>query len=124
MRNTLFTCSVCKNIFRSRHDLNNHVKSDHQSSVKVKFQNGEMTKVKRTDDNGFQCGCGKSFKLPNSLRRHAKKCNGELAELKEEKGGAESMNVNDFDASEFMDVDDRVVPGDCLGALLSHKSCL
>src|SRR5436190_12075861 len=110
MTNTLFTCTTCNNIFRSRSDLNYHVKRDHQSSVKVKFQNGGVTQVKRGEDNTFKCKCEKSFKLPDSLRRHAKRCNSELTEIEEDEGEKVLMDVDDCDVSES---DDRVVPADC-----------
>jgi hypothetical protein len=38
MRNTLFTCFICKDIFGNHNDLNNHIKHDHQSVIKIKFQ--------------------------------------------------------------------------------------
>src|SRR5437667_5263793 len=119
MTNTLFTCTTCNNIFRSRSDLNYHVKRDHQSSVKVKFQNGGVTEVKRAEDNTFKCKCGKSFKLPDSLRRHVKGCNDELTEPEEDEGEGMLMDVDDSDASEL---DDRVIPGDCFGALISYEN--
>jgi uncharacterized C2H2 Zn-finger protein len=123
MKNALFTCAVCKDIFRNRNDLKNHVKRDHQSSVKVKFQNGGVTEVKKREDGSFKCKCGKSFRVPGSLQRHAKRCNGELAELEQDEREAGSMEVDDSDASESMDVDDRVVRADCFGALISHEKC-
>jgi uncharacterized C2H2 Zn-finger protein len=81
MKDTLFTCSVCQNVFGSRHEMSNHVKSSHQSSVKVKYQNGVVAEVKRAEDNTFKCKCGKSVSLPNSLHRHAKICNDASVEL-------------------------------------------
>jgi uncharacterized C2H2 Zn-finger protein len=121
MKNALFTCTTCKGIFRNRTDLKNHVRRDHQSAVKVKFQNGGMTEVKRAEDNMFKCKCGKTFKLPDSLRRHAKGCNAELMESEEYEGKGVGMNVDDSDASQSMDIDDRVVPADCFGLLISHE---
>jgi uncharacterized C2H2 Zn-finger protein len=123
MTNALFTCIICNDIFRSRYDLNNHVKRDHQSSVKVKLQNGGVTEVKKREDGTFKCKCGKSFKLPGSLQRHAKGCNGESAEPEQDEREVGSMEVDDSDASESMDVDDRVVRVDCFGALISREKC-
>jgi len=123
MKNALFTCTICKDIFRNRPDLKNHVRRDHQSAVKVKFQNGGVTEVKRAEDNTFKCKCGKSFKLPDSLRRHAKECNNESTESHEEEVEVELMDISDSDASESMDVDDRIIPVDCFGALISHEKC-
>ena len=121
MKNTLFTCATCNDIFGSRPDLNNHVRRDHQSSVKVKFRNGGVTEVKKTEDNTFKCKCGKRFKFPDSVRRHAKGCDGGLAEQREKENMAELMNVEDSDASESMNVNDRVIPVDCFGALILIK---
>jgi uncharacterized C2H2 Zn-finger protein len=123
MTNALLKCTKCSDIFRNRHDLNNHVKSDHQSSVKVKFQNGGVTEVKRAEDNMFKCKCGKSFKLANSLRRHGKECNGELTESAEDEEERMLMDVDDFDASESLIADARVIPADCFGELISYEKC-
>jgi len=121
MRNTLFTCSICKDIFRNRNDLNNHSRRDHQSMVKVKFQNGVVMDVKKGADGTFKCTCGKSVKLPSSLQRHAKRCNNELIESEDADEEEILMNVDDSDASEFIDMNDRVMPIDCIGTRISHK---
>ena len=71
--------------------------------------------VKREEDNTFKCICGKSFKFPDSLRRHAKKCSSELVELEKGRREVELMNVDDSDVSEHMELDDRVVADDCIG---------
>ena len=123
MTNALLTCITCKDIFRSCYDLNNHVRRYHQSSVKVKFQNGDVAEVKRGEDNAFKCKCGKSFKLPDSLRRHAKGCNGELIESEEDEEERVLMDVDDYDALQSMNIDDRIVPADCFGALISYEKC-
>jgi hypothetical protein len=103
--------------------LNNHVRSNHQLSVKVKFQNGGVTEVKRAEDNTFKCKCAKSFKLPDSLRRHAKGCNDELTKLEEDERWAELTDVDDSDASESLIVDAKVIPIDCFGMLICHENC-
>jgi hypothetical protein len=118
MTNATLTCTTCNDIFRSRYDLNIHVRRHHQSVVKVKFQNGGITEVRRGEDGAFKCKCRKSFKLPGSLRRHAKTCRGQSVELDQGEREAPSMD----DASESMDFDDEVVddtPVDCYGALFS-----
>ena len=66
MRKTLFTYVACNDIFRTRLNLNNHVRRNHQSVVKIKFQTGRVAEVKRVEDNTFKCKCGRGFKLPNS----------------------------------------------------------
>src|SRR5262245_57477309 len=110
MKNTLFTCDICKEIFKDHTDLKNHIRRHHQSMVKVKFPSGDVAEIKRAEDNTFKCKCGKGFKLPNSLHRHAKVCNNELIEQEEE---AELMDMDDFDASEQMNMDNRIMPIDC-----------
>lgn len=123
MTNALFTCATCNDIFRTRHDLNNHVRSHHQSSVKVKFQNGDVTEVRKAEDNTFKCRCEKSFKLPDSLRRHAKECNDVLTEGEEDERETELMDVDDYDASESLHVNNRVIPADCFGAFIAPSKC-
>jgi len=118
--NAILTCTTCNDIFRSRYDLNMHVRRHHQLVVKVKFQNGGITKVRRGEDNAFECKCGKSFKLPDSLRGHATTCRTQSVELDQAEREVPSMD----DASESMDLDDEVVddtPADCYRALFHAK---
>jgi len=122
MTNALLKCITCNDIFRTRHDLEYHVKRDHQSSVKVKFQNGDVTEVKRAEDNTFKCKCGKSVKLPDSLRRHARTCRGELTDPEQIEREPELMDV-DSDASESLIADARVIPADCFGTLICYEKC-
>lgn len=120
MTNALLTCITCNDIFRSRSDLTYHVKRDHQSLVKVKFENGSVAEVKKGEDGMFKCKCEKRFKLPVTLQRHAKSCRGQL----EEPGQAEGEAQLPDDASESMDFNDEVVddiPADCYGALFSRE---
>ena len=119
MKNTLFTCTVCTDIFRSRSDLNNHVRRHHQSVIKIKFQNDNMTEVKKRVNGGFECTCGKRFKLSWPLQRHAKRCNDELTVSEENE---EKTMSNNSDASEFMNVNERTIPIDCFDALILMKS--
>jgi hypothetical protein len=78
-----------------------------------------VAEVKKGADGTFKCTCGKGFRVPWSLQRHAKGCNGESAEPCEEEAEAELM---DSDVSELMDVDGRVIPVDCVGAVILVKS--
>jgi len=124
MTNTLLTCTTCNDIFRSRNDLNNHVRRYHQSLVKVKFQNGSVTEVKKGEDGKFKCNCGKGFKLPWSLQRHAKDCNGEAMESDKDEEEDVQMLEGISDASETANhnrgrIDDS--PVDCFGALISRE---
>ena len=113
MTNMLFTCTTCNNIFRNRSELNYHVKRHHQLNVKVTFRNGDVLEVKRAEDDTFKCKCEKSFQYPDSLRRHGKNCNGELAESKEDKEDIILMDMDDSDAPESLNADNRVIPTDC-----------
>ena len=116
----LFIYIIYKNIFRNHINLKNHIKHDHQSMIKIKFQIDDMTKVKRIKDNIFKCKYEKRFKLPNSLRRYAKECNDELTEPKER---ALMDVLEDFNVSESMNMNDRIILTDCFGALISYEKC-
>jgi hypothetical protein len=79
-----------------------------------------MTEVKRAEDNTFKCKCGKSFKLPDSLRRHTRTCRDELIEPEQ----IERETLLFDDASESMDFNDEVINdiyADCYGALFHLK---
>lgn len=101
-----------------------HVKRDHQSSVKVKFENGSVAEVKKEEDGTFICKCEKRFNLSVTLRKHAKTCRGESSE-------SEDIHMNDIDvieetsdASGMEDHEDRqvgVIPADCCGTRISHE---
>jgi uncharacterized C2H2 Zn-finger protein len=120
MTNALLKCTKCSDIFRHRTELVNHVKRYHQSLIKIKFLNGDVAEIKRENDDTFKCKCGKSFKLPDSLRRHAKTCRDELAESEQIMREVSLMD----DASESMDFSDEVVddiPANCYGSLFSRE---
>src|SRR5271169_4803414 len=124
MTNALLTCIKCNNIFRSHHDLDNHVKRDHQSSVKVKFQSGAVTEVKKGEDDTFKCKCGKSFKVPGSLQRHAKDCNDEAMRSHEDEEEDVQMSEGISDASESAELNKEEfddTPIDCFGTLISRE---
>jgi len=81
-----------------------------------------VTEVKRAEDNTFKCKCGKSVKLPDSLRRHARTCRGELTDPEQIEREPELMDV-DSDASESLIADARVIPADCFGTLICYEKC-
>ena len=95
MRNTLYTCVVCKDIFRTRLDLNNHVRCKHQSVIKVKFQTDGATEVKKGMNDTFKCVCEKEFKVSMSLQRHMKNCNDESIDHEQNEMKIELMNDSD-----------------------------
>jgi len=70
------TCVICEDIFAHRSALKDRIKRVHQESVKVTFMDDTIVSVKRDCEGVFKCTCGRAFKLPGSLRRHAKTCNG------------------------------------------------
>ena len=122
MKNTLFTCTICKDIFRGHNELKNHVRRDHQLAVKVNFQNGHVKEVTKEADGTFKCKCKKKFNLPSSLQRHAKRCNNEWVEVEDDRSEGGLMNVDDTDASESMDLDSSLVPDDCYGPTISCEN--
>ena len=77
--------------------------------------------VKREEDNTFKCKCGKGFNYPDSLCKHVKGCNSKLMEPEEDRSEGVSMNIDDNDASESMDLDCRVIRDNCFGHLISHE---
>lgn len=77
--------------------------------------------IKRDADGTFQCKCDKKFKLPTSLRRHAKNCGDELAESEENEEEEMLMDIDDADGSESSNTNDRVVPADCFGLLIPYE---
>ena len=79
MINALLKCIKCSDIFRSHHDLNNHVKNDHQSSIKIKFQNDGVIEVKKTKDNTFKCKF-RVGKEPSQLGEHHERAEPSRAE--------------------------------------------
>ena len=119
MTTTLLSCITCHQQFRSRSALNNHVRRDHQSSVKVKFQNGNVTEIKRGNDNAFKCNCGKTFKLPDSLQRHTKECSNEPESYNSELDDVDMLaEENDANVSESCESNGDCVndiPADCFG---------
>jgi hypothetical protein len=117
-------CITCQNIFRSRSDLNNHVKRDHQTLVKVQFQDGRVTEVERGDDDKFKCKCGKCFRLPDSLRRHAKSCRSDVTRSEEDEEVVMRLSEQDSEGSESSDFNGEgadETPIDCYGALISRE---
>lgn len=114
---TLLYCRLCNELLRSRTLLNNHVRRVHQSTVKVRFQNGEVREIQKGRDGSFTCNCGKVFKHPISVRQHGKQCIGtELennCELDNGTSGSEDLMSEDS-------MNNSVVPeagelGDCIG---------
>ena len=125
MTNALLTYTTCNDIFRSRYDLSNHVRLEHQPLVKVKFQNGSVTEVKLGEDGTFKCECGKDFKFPSSFKRHVKGCSGQLIESN--KGREEDMQMSGegsdaSDSAEYHDEEEiKDSLPDCFRALCCHE---
>ena len=65
-------CHVCKISFQTMGQKINHVKSLHQSHVKVRA-NGLITILHRNPTGHFICFCGGLFKSSKSLHQHLKK---------------------------------------------------
>ena len=103
-------CRACRRSFSHVSALRDHIKRDHQQSVKVKFRGDRVVNIERADDGTFQCLCARHFTLPSSLRRHARSCEGDiqsrnLNELREE-WSAEQVDCNSEEQS---------LPIDCVG---------
>ena|SRR5271155_1439818 len=121
MTTALLSCITCQQLFRSRSALSNHVRRDHQPSVKVQFRNGNVAEIKRGNDNAFKCNCGKTFKLPNSLQIHTKECGDELVSHNGDLNDVDMLREeNDSDVSESCESNDDCVndiPADCFGTM-------
>lgn len=75
-----FVCHKCWIIFHNRSAMQNHARQKHQRDVKTIFKNGNVNLITRAADGLFPCPCGSQrFLLPQSLQRHAKKCDGQTA---------------------------------------------
>lgn len=110
----ILTCIQCKDVFRSRYELNNHVKRVHQTSVKITFAYGDTAIIEKGGDGKFKCRCEKRFRLPHSLQRHAKECRAETMRPSE---GHENEGSVSEGGSEPMDLDEEEVDDmiDCFG---------
>jgi uncharacterized C2H2 Zn-finger protein len=120
----LLSCTSCHQLFRSRSALNNHVRRNHQSSVKVQFRNGNVAEIKRGNDNAFKCNCGKIFKLPISLQKHTKDCSEKVASCYGDLNDVDMLDEeDDSDVSESCESDNNCVneiPADCFGMMLKN----
>src|SRR5947207_11759183 len=101
MINILFIYIICKNIFKNHYNLNNHIKYNHQSSIKIKFQNDDMIEVKRAKNNIFKYKYEKNFKFSDLLYKYTKKYNDKLIKTKENEREKILININDFDISKL-----------------------
>lgn len=113
----LLHCLSCNELFRNRALLNNHVRSVHQATVQVRFQNGKLKEIQRGRDGSFTCDCGKVFKHPISLRRHGKQCVG--AELENDVHSAENTSLLEDSMNED-EVGEAEEMGDCTGICLTR----
>ena len=108
----ILSCSTCKEIFRTRSALKNHVKHLHQSTVKVRLADGKVREITKVSDNGFKCECGKVFQYPSSIFRHAKQCYG--VTMEEENGVmVEEENGVMVDKENGITVEEELM--DCIG---------
>jgi hypothetical protein len=87
--------------------------------IKVKFQHEDVTEVKRMENNIFKCKCEKCLRFSNSLRRYVKGYNDELTEPEE---GALMNILENSDVSESINMNNRIIPTDCIDALISQES--
>ena len=72
--------------------------------------------ITRGIDNAFKCGCGKVFRNPITIQKHAKGCNGELVSLDDTlMDGDISAEEDDSDAPESDHDPMDETPEDCIG---------
>lgn len=103
-------CRACQRSFSHVSALRDHIKRDHQKSVKAKFRSDTVVQIERGDDGTFQCLCARHFTVPSTLRRHAQSCEGDVVprnsnELRE----GQSLEQADDDSEEDN------LPFDCVG---------
>ena len=82
-----------------------------------------MIEVKKAKNDTFKCKYEKSFKLPNSLRRHARTCKNKLIDLEQIERESELIDINDSDISELLNLNDKIISVDCFDAIISHEKC-
>ena len=63
MINILLIYITCNNIFRNHLNLIYHIKYNYQLLIKVKFQNEDMIKIKKKENNIFKYIYEKRFKI-------------------------------------------------------------
>jgi hypothetical protein len=90
--------------------LKDHIKRDHQRSVKAKFQDDTVINIGKGDDGTFQCLCARHFALPSSLRRHARSCEGDVS-MKRQDGLKEELSEEEMED----DSKEHGLPIDCVG---------
>jgi bifunctional DNA-binding transcriptional regulator/antitoxin component of YhaV-PrlF toxin-antitoxin module len=77
MADMVFSCEACGVGFEQRSGLKNHNRKAHQEEVRATLPGYSVEAIKRGPDGELKCICGKSFTLPDSVRRHAKTCKGD-----------------------------------------------
>jgi hypothetical protein len=65
-----------------------------------------VVEVKGGEDDGFQCKCGKCFRLPNSLPRDAKCCRGDVTRSEEAEAEGMQLSEENYEAG-FLSATER-----------------
>jgi hypothetical protein len=116
-------CKVCDERFRECSELKNHVRRKHQRCVTARFKDGRIRRIEREGEREFECICGKTFMLPDSVRRHAKGCSGAMARRAAEgEAIGETVSESDRNSMEEEVNESLNIPFDCIGELDIRKS--
>ena len=68
------TCKHCGEVFPSKGSYQVHFRQNHQYNVKIRNGNeSESTKL-RSESQKFECICGRSYEIYQSIQRHQKGC--------------------------------------------------
>ena len=68
------TCKHCGEVFPSKGSYQVHFRRYHQNNIKTQNINEFETTKLRSEMEKFECVCGKSYEIYQSIRRHQKSC--------------------------------------------------
>jgi len=68
------TCKHCGEVFPSKGNYQVHFCRYHQNNIKTQNINEFETTKLRSETQKFECICGKSYEIYQSIQRHQKAC--------------------------------------------------
>ena len=68
------TCKHCGEVFLSKGTYQVHFRRNHQNDIKTQASNTVETTTSRSETQKFECICGKSYEIYQSIYRHQKSC--------------------------------------------------
>ena len=89
--------------------------------IKIKFDNKYIIKVKKKENNIFKYIYEKKFKILWLLQKYMKRYNDELIKSEKNKKKRILININDFDISKSMNINNKIVLIDYFDALISYE---